>query len=105
MLKGIEAQLMVTRTADLAREAGALQRKNDLARDYLAVQAQSLAELERKQVTQALRTQNIVLHTDKHGGGRQAYQEQEGDKNYGETEGDEYILLPPEAQSTIDIKV
>jgi hypothetical protein len=43
MLKGIEAQLMVTRTADLAREASAMQRQNDLTRDYLALHAKALA--------------------------------------------------------------
>jgi hypothetical protein len=104
MLKGIEAQLMVTRTADLAREAGAMQRKNDLVRDYLAQQTQALAEIEKQQVAQALKAQAVVIHRDKQGGGRQEYAEQEGEqREFAEEE--EYTVPSSGNHTTIDIKV
>ena len=106
MLKGIEAQLMVTRTADLARDASALQRKNDLTRDFLAVQAQALTNQEKQQIAQTLNAQEVVVHKDKQEKGQQGQAEQSGEeKHYDEEINDEYILPPSENQTTIDIKI
>jgi len=106
MLKGIDAQLMVTRTADLAREADIIQRKNDLVRDYLAVQTQALAEQKKLQVAHTLGAQRVEIHPDKQGGGQQGYQtqQQENDELSDTTE-DEYLLPPTANQSIIDIKI
>lgn len=65
MLKGIESQTMVTRTTDFVREADQHQRKNDLTRDHMAVQAQNQIEQEQQQVTQTLKAQEAVIHRDK----------------------------------------
>ena len=105
MLKGIEAQLMVTRTAELAREAGALQRKNDLVRDYLALQTQALADQEKLQVAQVVKAQAVVTHRDKQGGGQQEQAEREGEPRELWAEDDEYNLAPPENCHAIDIKI
>ncbi|MCL1817063.1 MAG: hypothetical protein FWG43_05635 [Clostridiales bacterium] len=106
MLKGIEAQLMVTRTADLSRDANALQRKNDLVRDYMAVQAQALAELEKGQVPQVLRAQEVAINKDKQGSGQQdAKQQREDEPEYAWENDNELILLPAENSSTIDIRI
>ena len=103
MLKGIEAQMMVTRTADLSREAGAMQRKNDLTRDYLVQHAQALSELEKQRVERTLNTQQIVIHPDKHGSNQQEYPEQGEQKDYEEE--DALIELPSGNHNTIDIKI
>ena len=106
MLKGIEAQLMVTRTADLARDAGAMQRKNDLVRDYLALQTQALAEQEKKQAPKTLNAQEAVIHKDKQGGGQSFKEEGDEEDNAFFTGEDEDYVIPPSANnSTIDIKI
>lgn len=105
MLKGIEAQLMVTRTADLVRDAGTMQRKNDLVRDYLALQTKALAEQEKGQVPQTLNAQAVVIHKDKQGDGRQGGGEREGENKEYYAEDDDYTLPPQESTSTIDIKI
>jgi hypothetical protein len=98
--------MMVTRTADLAREAGAMQRKNDLTRDFLAHQAKALSELEKQQVERTLTAQQVVIHRNKHGNGRQEYPEADKEKNdYSEEIGEDYLEFPSEGQSTIDIKI
>ena len=106
MLKGIEAQLMVTRTAELARDADAMQRKNDLVRDYLALQTQALAELEKGQVAQTLKAQAVVIHKDKQGGSQQepGGQTREEEKFLDEEE-DDYIIPVLDSNTTIDIRV
>ena len=106
MLKGIEAQMMVTRTADLARDANALQRKNDLARDYLAIQTKTLTDQEKQQVAQTLNVQEVMIHKDKQEKGQQKQEEQSGEeKTFAEETTDDYIVPPSENHPTIDIKI
>ena len=104
MLKGIEAQLMITRTADLAKDASAIQRKNDLARDYLAVQAQTLAVNEKQQVAQTTKTQMLAIHKDKQGSAQQEYQEQKQKKPTQEPT-QKQNQSPTTYRTTIDIRI
>lgn len=76
MLKGIETQIMVTRTTEIMREADAQQRRNELARDFQAAQTQALAEHEQKQVTQTSKTQEARIQRDKQEKGKQSRNQQ-----------------------------
>lgn len=106
MLKGIEAQLMVTRTAELARDADAILRKNDLVRDYLALQTQALAELEKGQVAHTPKAQSVVFHKDKQGRNRQDLEEQENDDEVlFALEEEDYPMPALDSNTTIDIRV
>lgn len=51
-LRGIENQMVVTRTADYARDASAQIRQGAVAQDYLAHQNKVLADMQREQVQQ-----------------------------------------------------
>jgi len=109
MLKGIEAQGMITRTAEIARDAGAMQRKNDVVRDYLAVQTQALAEREGQQVAQTLHAQEVVIHPDKQEKrhpDREKREERSSEENGSLAEADrEYAVLSEDNHNIIDIKV
>lgn len=107
MIKGIETQIMVTRTTDYMREADSQQRKNELARDFHAVQTQALAEHEQKQVTQTLKSQESALQRDKQEKGRGSRKQQgkEQEKHHDEAGGTNEATQVEMGNYIINIKI
>ena len=52
-VRGIDTQIMVTRSADLARDVGALVKKPELTQEQLAALHKMTAALDQKKVMQA----------------------------------------------------
>lgn len=64
-VRGIDNQMMIMRSAELAKEAGSELKRSELMQDYLAVQNRAEAELEGTKVAEALAAQEVVIHKDK----------------------------------------
>lgn len=67
-LKGIDAQIMVTRTADMAREAVTQLKSGERMQEFLAVQAKEMAEREKSMVSELDKSEKPELRSDKDGG-------------------------------------
>lgn len=68
-IKGIDNQMMVTRTAEYSKDAGAHLRKGELVQDYLAAQAKAQAEIDHEKVSQTIKAQEALIHKDRKGQG------------------------------------
>ena len=49
-IKGIDSQIMITRTSDVMRESAAMQKKPEVTQDYLAIQAKANEAHDQKRV-------------------------------------------------------
>lgn len=105
-IKGIDAQIMVTRTADIMRENIAVQKKPEVTQNYLAVQAKANEAHDQKRVARKTETEMPKLHTEDGGGGGgaagggHARSGKEGHESHFEEE-----ALVPAEEHVIDIKV
>lgn len=68
-IKGIDAQIMVTRTADIMRENIAVQKKPEVTQNYLAVQAKANEAHDQKRVSRKTEVEMPKLRTEDGGGG------------------------------------
>jgi hypothetical protein len=106
-IKGIDAQMMITRAADLARESSALQKKAELTQDYLAIQAKANEAQEQKRIARKTEVEMQKLHPDKDGGGGGGTGGGGGSKpknSAKKAEPDSDTLVPP-GNNVIDIRV
>ncbi|NLT57758.1 MAG: hypothetical protein GXX99_02210 [Clostridiales bacterium] len=76
-IKGIDAQMMVTRAVDYARESSAQLKKSELMQDYMAVQGRLLEQQGQKSVGGAQKAEQAGIHPDRQRGGGQAASDQE----------------------------
>jgi len=104
-IKGIDSQIMIARTTDFARETSALQKKPEVAQDYLAVREKIVEAQQQSKVAKTLETEAPKLHPDEDGGGSGGSGGEAGAdrEEYGE-EIDEEMLVPP-GNNVIDIKI
>ena len=105
-IKGIDTQIMIARTADFARDTSALQKKPEIAQEYLAVQEKINDAEDETRVAKMMESKLQELRADDEGGGGAAY---DGD---GDGEGekrkrgkDDKDMLVPADEHVIDIKV
>lgn len=108
-IKGIDAQIMVTRTAELAKESSNQLKKNELSQEYMNIQA---AEFERQKKQTAPKTnaaENPRLHPDRDGSGDTAasykHRQPKENKNDDTTLEELKVLPDPNTKHKIDIKI
>jgi len=106
-IRGIDTQIMVTRTPDYAREASAIQKRPEVTQELLAA-AQKLSDAQdQSRVKGSEHSEMETIRTDVDGGSGGAYGEG-GEKNRGDEEKDGEIpkgMLVPPGNNVIDIKV
>jgi hypothetical protein len=66
-IKGIDAQIMVARTAEFAKESDHQVRRDGLMQDYQAVQSKLASEAEKRVVVKTAKSETAALHADGHG--------------------------------------
>ncbi|MDR1588981.1 MAG: hypothetical protein LBS51_02185 [Oscillospiraceae bacterium] len=105
-LKGIDAQIMVTRTTDASRESSRMAYRGELAQDYLSVQARVESDVGRERVAKTTKPEQAEFHPDD-GGGSGAADDGGADAGGGEqrgaSTGDEYLV--PAEEHIIDIRI
>lgn len=108
-IKGIDAQLMVTRTAELAKETSNQIKKNDLTQEYINIQAAEFERQKKQMVAKTNVTENLRLHPDKDNSGDNtaAYKrKQKEKKKNSEDVLDELEVAPdPNSGHKIDVKI
>ncbi len=108
-IKGIDAQLMVTRTAELAKESSNQLKKNELTQEYMNIQAAEFERQKKQMVSKTNAAENLRLHPDKDSSGDNAasYRRRKKEKKRnGETALDELKVAPdPNKKHKIDVKI
>ena len=104
-IKGIDSQIMITRTSDVMRENAAVQKKPEVTQEYLAVQAKANEAHDQKRVSRKAEIELPKLRAEDGGGsGAEAY----SGSGSGKKEKEEILqnehLVPP-GNNVIDIKV
>jgi len=107
-VRGIDTQIMVTRSADLARDVGALVKKPELTQEQLAALHKMTAALDQKKVMQATQPEMDKVRTDEDRGHSDTYQGSSEESSYEEDNQREKpsseMYVPP-GDNVIDIKV
>ncbi|MDR2356601.1 MAG: hypothetical protein LBD92_00740 [Oscillospiraceae bacterium] len=103
-LRGIDAQIMVTRTTEASRESSRMAYRGELAQDYLSVQARVEGDIGRERVARTIKAEQTEFHPDDDGGGGGAsgggaY----GGEQDGAEDGAEYLV--PAEEHIIDIRI
>lgn len=94
-LKGIDAQIMVARTADVAREAAVQAKGGERMQDFLAVQAKAMAEREQSMVSKLDRSEKPELRAGDEGSGAQDSYTPGGGGRKEDGSADEILLIDP----------
>lgn len=69
-IRGIDSQIMIARSADLARDASAIQKRPEVVSDYKAVQAQIEIAREQTTIKETQETEAMKkMRSDADGGG------------------------------------
>ncbi|MCL2126041.1 MAG: hypothetical protein FWH33_09060 [Oscillospiraceae bacterium] len=103
-IKSIDTQIMVARTADMAKDTSAIQKKPEIAQEYLAVREKINDEQDQSRIAKTLDTRLSELRPDEEGGGNGGYDGQGSDPD-GRKRKDDADLLVPADDHIIDIKV
>ena len=104
-IKGIDTQIMITRLPDNLREASTLQKRPEVAQEYLAAQAKVSDALEQNKVTATLESEMEQIRTDvEEDGASGGYEGSGGSGAEDRSEADQDFLVPPD-DHLIDIKV
>ena len=84
-IRGIDAQMMVTRTADMLQTANAQMKGGERMQEAISAQNQSAVERDKSSVSKADKSPEVELHLGDEGGGGEAYQSlQNGELNNNE---------------------
>ena len=107
-IKGIDTQIMINRSADLARDASAMMKRPELQQEALAFQQKIASAQAQSRVSQTQETEMENIKTDKdggsggaHGGGGEGSESDGGEQNEQPAKN---MLVPP-GDNVIDIKV
>ncbi|MDR2665235.1 MAG: hypothetical protein LBC21_03015 [Oscillospiraceae bacterium] len=68
-LKGIDAQILVTNTAEASRESSRMAYRGELVQDYISVQARVEGESGRERVAKTIKSERLDLYPDDGGSG------------------------------------
>lgn len=105
-IKGIDSQIMVTRTAELAKEASSQIKKNETTQTHLAFQT-AATEAEKKisvQTLQESQESELKLDLDKESAHSGHHKGESGSEKKDEEETSSINYVPP-GNNIIDIKV
>jgi len=107
-VRGIDTQIMVTRSADYSRDVGAMAKKPELTQEQLAAIQKANAAIEQKKIKETSESEMDKLRTDKDGdssgsggftgGGSEKEQSDESSQH------SKNMLVPP-GNNVIDIKI
>lgn len=105
-IKGIDAQIMVTRTAELSKESSNQIKRNELMQDYMSVQGRLMEEHEKQMVTGLQEAQEAVIQREREGS-RGGADPEERDRRSGSSLSDQELAeeLDGGEDHLIDIKV
>jgi len=107
-IKGIDTQIMITRSADFAREASAMQKRPEMTQDFLAVKQKMNDAHDQSRVKGTEQTEMEGIRTDVEGGAGSGYDSFEGEQENEEDGQDGEIppgLRVPPGNNLIDIKI
>jgi len=106
-IKGIDAQIMITRTPDYARDASAAHKRPEMTQEYLAAQTKISDAIAKGRVAGSEHSEMETIRTDVDGGAGGTYEGQ-GEGKHGEDGEDGEIppdLRVPPGNNIIDIRV
>jgi len=106
-IRGIDTQIMINRSSDLARDASAMQKRPELQQEFLAAAQKIAAAHSQSSVSRTSESEMENIRTDVDGGGNGAGGEGEGkESDDGEQGGEsaDNMLVPP-GNNVIDIRV
>jgi len=107
-IKGIDTQIMITRSADFARDASAMQKKPEVTQDFLAVKQKMADAHNQSRVRGTEQKEMEEIKADVEGGSGNEYERLDGEpapedeENGGEIPAD--LRVPP-GNYTIDITI
>ena len=104
-IHSIDAQIMIARTADYMRDASALQKRPEVAQDYLAVREKINDARDQTRVGKTPESEAAMLNPDGGDGGAGGYEGSPGYDKRGKKDDDDANMLVPPGSSHIDIKV
>ena len=104
-VKSIDTQIMVARTADIARDTSHAAKRHEAAQEYLAFKEKINDAQNQTRIAKTPESRLSKLHDDKNGGGGQSGGEgaETGQGRKDEDPGEDMYV--PSGDSTIDIKV
>ena len=88
-LKGIDAQMMITRSPDFARDASAMLKKPELTQEHLATQQKINDAHDQTKVVKTAESEMDKIRTDVDGGGGSGYDSFADDSESDEEEQDQ----------------
>jgi len=104
-IKSIDTQIMIARTAEYSRDTSAVQKKPEIAQEYLAAREKINDAQDQSRVAKTFESKLSELNPDEDGGGGGGGDGGSGTgKNKKDGESDEDMLVPP-GKSVIDIRV
>jgi len=107
-IRGIDTQIMITRTADFARETSSVQKQPEVTQDYLAAQTkiESAQDQSRVAATNESEMENIRTDKDGEGSGAEGREgSQQGEEEMTEEQKKELLVAPAPYDQLIDIHV
>jgi len=106
-IRGIDTQIMINRSSDLARDASAMQKRPEIQQDYLAAAQKAADAHNQSRVSRTTEAEMENIRTDVDGGGNGAAGEEGGGSELdedGQIEPGDSMLVPP-GNNVIDIIV
>ena len=106
-IRGIDTQIMITRTADFARETSSVQKQPEVTQNYLAVQTkiESAQEQSRVKATNESEMENIRTDKDGEGSGAAGGEGSRQEQEMTEEQQRELLVAPAPYDQLIDIHV
>jgi len=107
-IRGIDTQIMITRLPDNVKEASAVQKRPEIAQEYLAAQQRINDAEDQSRVSKTLETEMDKVRTDAEEGGSGSYEGGERRSDTDEEEQDDGIdpgMIVAPGNNRIDIKV
>ena len=106
-IRGIDTQIMINRSPDMARDTSAAQKRPEVTQDYQAIQSRLNEAVEQKRVQHMSESEMDRLRADKDGSGKGAHGDEGGSgqdkEKQDESPGPGFIVAP--SNHRIDIKV
>ena len=104
-VKSIDTQIMVARTTDFARDASAMQKRNEAVQDYLAFREKINDAQNQSRIAKTPESKLSKLDDDKNGSGANSGGSGSGTGKGKESEDSDEDMFVPSGDSIIDIKV
>ena len=104
-IKSIDSQIMIARTTEFSRDTSAVQKRPEIAQEYLAAREKINDAEDQSRVAKTFESKLSELRPDEDGGGGAGGEGGSGTgKNKKDEESDPDMLVPP-GKSVIDIRV